>query len=76
VLSAQNGYESAKFFFLLTFAAVIPPLSGGIAERARFNPQLAATLRWWGWLDPEAEFTGTDLSIHKVSATQERETNG
>jgi len=26
-------------------------------------------------LDPEAEFNGADLSIHKVSATAERETN-
>ena len=43
-LSAQNGYALVKFFFLLTFAAAIPAIvSGGIAERARFNPQLAAT---------------------------------
>ena len=26
-------------------------------------------------LDPDAEFTGADLSIHKVSATAEREIN-
>jgi Amt family ammonium transporter len=39
-----NGYELTKFFFLLTFAAAIPAIvSGGIAERARFYPQLAAT---------------------------------
>jgi len=25
-------------------------------------------------LDPEEEFTGADLSIHKISATSERET--
>src|SRR5690606_21748005 len=32
------------FFFLLTFAAAIPAIvSGGIAERARFGPQLVAT---------------------------------
>ena len=43
-LSARNGFELTKFFFLLTFAAAIPAIvSGGIAERARFNPQLAAT---------------------------------
>ncbi|MFM9436995.1 ammonium transporter, Amt family [Janthinobacterium sp. CG_23.3] len=43
-LSAQNGYELVKFFFLLTFAAAIPAIiSGGIAERAKFYPQLAAT---------------------------------
>lgn len=43
-LAQQNGYELVKFFFLLTFAAAIPAIvSGGIAERAKFNPQLAAT---------------------------------
>ena len=45
VLSQKNGYELVKFFFLLTFAAAIPAIiSGGIAERARFNPQLIASL--------------------------------
>ena len=43
-LAQKNGYELVKFFFLLTFAAAIPAIiSGGIAERARFYPQLAAT---------------------------------
>jgi Amt family ammonium transporter len=43
-LVARNGYELVKFFFLLTFAAAIPAIiSGGIAERARFGPQLFAT---------------------------------
>lgn len=43
-LSQKNGYELVKFFFLLTFAAAIPAIvSGGIAERARFYPQVAAT---------------------------------
>ncbi len=43
-LSANNGYELVKFFFLLTFAAAIPAIvSGGIAERSRFGPQLIAT---------------------------------
>ncbi len=43
-LSGKNGYELVKFFFLLTFAAAIPAIvSGGIAERARLYPQLAAT---------------------------------
>jgi Amt family ammonium transporter len=43
-LAAKNGYELVKFFFLLTFAAAIPAIvSGGIAERARFGPQLIAT---------------------------------
>ncbi|HRW30024.1 MAG TPA: hypothetical protein P5227_08505, partial [Emcibacteraceae bacterium] len=39
-----NGYDLVKFFFLLTFAAAIPAIiSGGIAERSRFKPQLLAT---------------------------------
>ena len=43
-LSLHNGFELVKFFFLLTFAAAIPAIvSGGIAERARFGPQLLAT---------------------------------
>ena len=43
-LTAKNGFELVKFFFLLTFAAAIPAIvSGGIAERARFGPQLLAT---------------------------------
>ncbi len=53
VLSAQNGYTLVKFFFLLTFAAAIPAIvSGGIAERARFNPQLAATFALVGLVYP------------------------
>ncbi|GAC1031320.1 ammonium transporter [Pseudomonas sp. No.21] len=43
-LAADHGYALVKFFFLLTFAAAIPAIiSGGIAERARFGPQLCAT---------------------------------
>ena len=43
-LAQKNGYELTRFFFLLTFAAAIPAIiSGGIAERAKFNPQLAAS---------------------------------
>jgi len=53
VLSAKNGYDLVKFFFLLTFAAAIPAIvSGGIAERARFNPQLAATFALVGLIYP------------------------
>jgi Amt family ammonium transporter len=53
VLAAKNGYELVKFFFLLTFAAAIPAIvSGGIAERAKFNPQLAATFLIVGFVYP------------------------
>jgi len=53
-LQAQkNGYELVKFFFLLTFAAAIPAIiSGGIAERAKFNPQLVATFILVGFVYP------------------------
>ena len=53
VLAQKNGYELVKFFFLLTFAAAIPAIvSGGIAERAKFNPQLAATFLLVGFVYP------------------------
>lgn len=53
VLSAKNGYDLVKFFFLLTFAAAIPAIvSGGIAERAKFNPQIAATFLVVGFVYP------------------------
>lgn len=53
VLAAKNGFELVKFFFLLTFAAAIPAIiSGGIAERARFYPQLAATAMLVGLVYP------------------------
>ncbi|MBK9117577.1 MAG: ammonium transporter [Betaproteobacteria bacterium] len=52
-LTAKSGYDLVKFFFLLTFAAAIPAIvSGGIAERARFNPQLAATFLLVGFVYP------------------------
>ena len=43
-LSTKSGLELTKFFFLLTFAAAVPAIiSGGIADRARFWPQVVAT---------------------------------
>ncbi|MBV6475594.1 MAG: ammonium transporter [Rhodocyclaceae bacterium] len=52
-LAQRNGYDLVKFFFLLTFAAAIPAIvSGGIAERAKFNPQLAATFLLVGFVYP------------------------
>jgi Amt family ammonium transporter len=52
-LAQKNGYDLVKFFFLLTFAAAIPAIvSGGIAERAKFNPQQAATFMLVGFIYP------------------------
>ncbi|WP_373188039.1 ammonium transporter [Halopseudomonas sp.] len=52
-LTEQNGYSLVKFFFLMTFAAAIPAIiSGGIAERARFAPQLLASLLIVGLIYP------------------------
>ncbi len=66
-LAVQNGYGLVKFFFLLTFAAAIPAIiSGGIAERARFNPQLAATFAIVGLVYPFFEgIAGTATLAYK-----------
>jgi len=43
LLGDNQGYELVRFFFLLCFAACIPAIiSGGIAERAKFWPQIFA----------------------------------
>jgi ammonium transporter, Amt family len=53
VLAQKSGFDLVKFFFLLTFAAAIPAIiSGGIAERAKFNPQLIATFVIVGFVYP------------------------
>jgi ammonium transporter, Amt family len=63
VLAEKNGFGLVKFFFLLTFAAAIPAIiSGGIAERAKFNPQLAATFLVVGFVYPF--FEGIAWSKH------------
>ena len=52
-LAEKSGYDLVKFFFLLTFAAAVPAIiSGGIAERARFTPQLMATAAIVGLVYP------------------------
>ena len=62
-LAQQNGYALVKFFFLLTFAAAIPAIvSGGIAERAKFWPQLLATAAIVGFVYPF--FEGTAWNGH------------
>ena len=53
VLAQKSGFDLVKFFFLLTFAAAIPAIiSGGIAERSKFNPQLLATFLLVGLIYP------------------------
>ncbi|QWD75931.1 ammonium transporter [Polynucleobacter sp. MWH-UH24A] len=53
LLAQKSGFDLVKFFFLLTFAAAIPAIiSGGIAERAKFNPQLIATFVIVGFVYP------------------------
>lgn len=43
LLGDNQGYELVRFFFLLCFAACIPAIiSGGVAERAKFWPQVVA----------------------------------
>jgi Amt family ammonium transporter len=52
-LNIDSGYGMVKFFFLVTFAAAIPAIvSGGIAERAKFHPQTAATFILVGLVYP------------------------
>ena len=52
-LAQKSGFDLVRFFFLLTFAAAIPAIvSGGIAERARFWPQLIATAAIVGFVYP------------------------
>lgn len=53
ILAQKSGFEMVKFFFLLTFAAAVPAIiSGGIAERAKFYPQLVATALLVGLIYP------------------------
>ncbi|HEY5514422.1 MAG TPA: ammonium transporter [Geomonas sp.] len=43
LIGNNQGYDITHFFFLLCFAACIPAIiSGGIAERAKFWPQVTA----------------------------------
>ena len=43
ILGQNQGYDLVHYFFLLCFAACIPAIiSGGIAERAKFWPQVTA----------------------------------
>jgi Amt family ammonium transporter len=70
-LAAKNGYELVKFFFLLTFAAAIPAIiSGGIAERAKFWPQLMATAIIVGFVYPFFEGIALEPAFRRAGLDQ------
>jgi Amt family ammonium transporter len=53
---AAQGFGLVRFFFLATFAAAVPAIiSGGIAERAKFWPQVGAASLIVGLIYPFAE---------------------
>jgi ammonium transporter, Amt family len=53
---ALQGFSLVKFFFLATFAAAVPAIiSGGIAERAKFWPQVIAAAVIVGLIYPFTE---------------------
>ncbi|MCG5239275.1 ammonium transporter [Azospirillum doebereinerae] len=63
---AAHGYDLVKFFFLATFAAAVPAIvSGGIAERAKFWPQMGATVALIGLFYPllEGSVWGTRFGL-------------
>ena len=71
-LAPKNGYELVRFFFLLTFAAAIPAIvSGGIAERAKFDPQLAATFLLVGLLYPFFEGDRVERALRRAGLVRE-----
>jgi hypothetical protein len=71
-LAARNGYDLVKFFFLLTFAAAIPAIiSGGIAERAKFWPQIVATAVIVGWSTRSSKASpGTSSGASRLGSRQ------
>jgi Amt family ammonium transporter len=75
LLAQKSGFDLVKFFFLLTFAAAIPAIiSGGIAERAKFNPQLIATFVIVGFVYPF--FEGITWNQHYGIQTWIKELTG
>ncbi len=56
LLGDNMGFDLVRFFFFLTFAACIPAIiSGGIAERTKFWPQVIAGAIFSGLLYPFLE---------------------
>ncbi len=53
LMGPEKGFDLVHYFFLLTFAACIPAIiSGGIAERAKFWPQVLAGAVFAGLVYP------------------------
>ena len=66
LVSKAMGYDLVHYFFLLCFAACIPAIiSGGIAERAKFWPQVAASAVLAGVCYPlfESVIWGQNMSL-------------
>ena len=66
LLGDNQGYDITHFFFLLCFAACIPAIiSGGIAERAKFWPQVVAGAIFVGLSYPifESLIWGRNMSL-------------
>src|SRR5512133_1489500 len=66
LLGKTQGYDLVHFFFLLCFAACIPAIiSGGIAERAKFWPQVIAGAIFAGISYPlfESLIWGQNMSL-------------
>jgi len=66
LIAESQGYDLVHYFFLLCFAACIPAIiSGGIAERAKFWPQVVAGAIFAGLTYPlfESLIWGRNASI-------------
>jgi ammonium transporter, Amt family len=66
ILGDNQGYDITHYFFLLCFAACIPAIiSGGIAERAKFWPQVIAGAVFAGVSYPifESLIWGKNMSL-------------
>jgi Amt family ammonium transporter len=66
IVGKNQGYDLVHYFFLLCFAACIPAIiSGGIAERAKFWPQVTAGAIFVGLTYPifESMIWGKNSSI-------------
>ncbi|MEB3755170.1 ammonium transporter [Acinetobacter sp. MD2(2019)] len=71
-LASDHGYNLMRCFFLLTFAAAVPAIiSGGIAERAKMQPQAIATFILVGLVYPFIEGIIWNNNFHFQDALQQ-----